>query len=46
MILECDYKVVPHNGHFVVYCNGKFLCSADSWSEAAREIESHGNQMD
>lgn len=43
MIVDCDYKIIPHNGHFVVYFNGKFLCSADSWSEAAREIENHNN---
>ena len=43
MIVDCDYKIIPHHGHFVVYYNGKFLCSADTWNEAVREIESHGN---
>ena len=41
MIADCDYKIIPYHEHFVVYFKGKFLCTADTWKEAAREIELH-----
>lgn len=31
--IKCEY------GHYVVYVDGKFYCSADTYSEAEREIE-------
>lgn len=33
------YRIIPINGHFEIYVNGKFYCSADTWSEAVKEIE-------
>ena len=35
-----DYKIISKNGHYEVYVNGKFYCSADTIIEAARELES------
>lgn len=35
-----SYRIVPHYGHFVVYINGKFFCSADTIAEAIKEVES------
>lgn len=32
------YEIIAEDGHYNVYCNGKFLCSADSHSEAEEEI--------
>ena len=34
-----QYKIIPVRGHYEVYHNGKFICSADSPTEAAKEIE-------
>lgn len=34
-----EYKIVPVHEHYNVYINGEFYCSADTWSEAVREIE-------
>lgn len=33
------YKIILVNGHYEVYCNGKFYCSADTKSEAEKKIE-------
>lgn len=35
------YKIQPTRGHFEVYINGKFYCSADNWREAVSEIEAY-----
>lgn len=35
------YKIVPHYGHFQVFINGVFFCSADTMSEAIREVEKY-----
>lgn len=35
------YKIKPNKGHFEVYINGKFYCSADSWREAESEIRNY-----
>ena len=35
------YKIQPMRGHFVVYINGKFYCTADNWIEATREVEDY-----
>lgn len=35
------YKITPRQGHYEIYINGKFYCSADSWLEAAKEIEEY-----
>ena len=34
-----SYDIVPAKGHYEVYINGKFYCSADNMQEAAKEIE-------
>lgn len=34
-----SYKIVPYHGHYHVYINGKFFCSADTMSEAVKEVE-------
>lgn len=34
-----EFTIVAERGHYVVYKNGKFYCSADTYLEAAREIE-------
>lgn len=31
--IKCEHR------HYVVYVDGKFYCSADTYSEAKREIE-------
>ena len=33
------YKIILVNGHYEVYRHGKFYCSADTKSEAEKEIE-------
>lgn len=33
------YKIVHVNGHYEVYIDGKFYCSADTLTEAVKEIE-------
>lgn len=38
------YRIVNVNGHYEVYINGGFYCSADNMVEAAKEIESYGNK--
>lgn len=34
-----DCKIVAHKHYFEVFIDGEFYCSADSISEAEREIE-------
>lgn len=36
-----SYRIVPHYGHYQVYINGKFFCSADTIAEAVKEVESY-----
>lgn len=36
---EEQYKIIDKYGHYEVYRNGKFYCSADTYGEALREIE-------
>lgn len=33
-----SYQIVQKNGHYEVYINGKFYCSADTFKEALDEI--------
>lgn len=37
------YKITPNHGHYEVYIDGKFYCSADTWNEAVREAEKYLN---
>ena len=32
-----DYRIINNNGHYEVYINGKFFCSADTMTEAIHE---------
>jgi len=32
-------EIIPINGHYEVYIDGEFYCSADTYEEAEREIE-------
>ena len=34
-----NYKIIHVNGHYEVYINGQFYCSADTVAEAAKELE-------
>ena len=36
-----SYDIVNVNGHYEVYINGKFYCSADNTVEAAKEINEY-----
>lgn len=36
-----SYKIVSKRGHYEVYINGKFYCSADTRSEAIKEVEEY-----
>lgn len=38
-------KIVHNQDHYEVYINGKFYCSADTITEAAREIEEYEREM-
>ena len=37
-----DIHIIPVYGHYDVYINGEFYCSADTIIEAAKEIEKGG----
>ena len=34
-----NFNIIPNNGHYDVYIDGMFYCSADSMAEVAKEIE-------
>ena len=34
-----DFGIIPNAGHYDVYVDGDFFCSADSYNEAVKEIE-------
>lgn len=35
------YQIIHKHGHYEVYINGNFFCSADTWNEAVKEIEDY-----
>lgn len=35
-----DVRIIQVKGHWEVYVNGEFFCSADSYMEAVREVQS------
>lgn len=35
-----NYDIVHTNGHYEIYFNGQFYCSADTFDEAVKEVES------
>ena len=36
-----SYKIKNVGGHYEIYINGKFYCSADNTVEAVKEIEAY-----
>ena len=34
-------KITPNQGHWEVYIDGKFYCSADSFNEAVKEYQDY-----
>ena len=34
-----NFKIFSIDGHYEVYRNGNFFCSADTYTEAVREID-------
>lgn len=36
-----DYRIIENHGHFDVFINGKFYCTADTMEEAMREVKKH-----
>ena len=40
-----SYNIVPVRGHFEVYINGEFYCSADNMREAINEIEKYRKEI-
>lgn len=37
-------NIVPNRGHWEVHINGKFYCSADTFSEAVMEYKKYMNE--
>ena len=40
----CNYDIVDVYGHYEVYINGSFYCSADNFREAVMEISEYEKQ--
>lgn len=40
-----SYRIVPTRGHYEIYINGKFYCSADNMMEAVKEIEEYRREV-
>lgn len=38
-----EVEIKRQYDHYVVYVNGKFFCTADTYTEAVREIETTQN---
>lgn len=39
--MDVDYKIVRVRGHYAVYINDEFYCSADTFEEAKYEVEEY-----
>lgn len=39
-------QIIPVKGHYEVYIDGKFYCSADSFSEAQSEIADYQGESE
>lgn len=35
------YKVKPHKGHYILYIDGKFYCTADNMEEVEEELKNY-----
>lgn len=40
-----SYQIVSNKGHYEIYINGNFYCSADTYAEAIREVEDFQKEM-
>lgn len=40
--METDIRIISEHGHYAVYIDGKFFCTADTYVEAVKELESEG----
>jgi hypothetical protein len=40
------FEIKPVREHYEVFCNGEFICSADTESEAEREIKNYCEALD
>lgn len=36
---ETSYQIVKVSGHYEAYIDGRFYCSADTFSEVLKEVE-------
>ena len=36
-----EIEIIPVKGHFEIYINKEFYCSADSWHEAVQDVENY-----
>lgn len=41
--MSANINIKRINGHFMVYVNRKFFCSADTFGEAVRELQEAGH---
>lgn len=39
---DVGVAIISEYGHYTVYIDGKFFCTADTYYEAVRELESEG----
>lgn len=37
-----EINIISEYGHYTVYIDGKFFCTADTYVEAVRELETEG----
>lgn len=40
-----DFKIVRNAGHYDIYIDGDFYCSADTYNEAVKEVEQRCHLM-
>lgn len=38
-MIDFDYRILRKEGHYEVYIEDEFYCSADTFMEAAKEVE-------
>lgn len=36
-----EVEIIQNRGHWIVYVNGEFFCTADSYLEAAKEVSKY-----
>ena len=40
-VRELCWAIFPVRGHYELYIDGKFYCSADTWEEAYKEYQEY-----